>query len=291
MQEAIEAMMARAAEKTVLPLWPGDAPGIEVGVPEEESERGKFFNIRNPGLTVYDPPADRRNKGAVIVCPGGGYGIVSCINEGYPIAEWLNELGFKAYVLKYRLPATEGVDYRHPVPLRDLQEAIRIVRSNALIENRRCDRVGVIGFSAGGHLAASAMTRFGSPIDPDPVSCRPDFGMLIYPVISFCDETLCHVGSRDNLLGADASAEARRAQSPELNVAPDMPPAFLAHARDDGGVPFGNSVAMHEALNSVCVSSELHLYDKGGHGFGMGAPQYDCSEWPAAAADWLATWR
>jgi len=287
----VEEMMARAAEKPVMPLWPDDEAGIETGVPEEESERGKFFNIRNPSLTVYEPEADKANGGAVVVCPGGGYGIVSCINEGYPAAEWLNELGFKAYVLKYRLPATEGVNYRHPVPLRDVQRAIRMVRMDALLERRRVDRVGIIGFSAGGHLAASAMTQYELPIDEDPVSCRPDFGILVYPVISFRDEALCHVGSRDNLLGPDASPLEWADHSPELNVTADTPACFFAHARDDGGVPFGNSVAMHEALHACGVSSELRLYNEGGHGFGMGAPEHDCSQWSAEAAEWLTPWR
>jgi acetyl esterase/lipase len=289
--DTIEARMMRAAEKTVVPLWSDSEVGIDTNVPEEELEPGKFCNIRNPTLTIYEPSADRANGGAMVICPGGGYGMVSCINEGYAVAEWLSDLGFKAYVLKYRLPATEGVNYRHPIPLRDVQCAIRSVRMDAILERRRCDRVGIIGFSAGGHLAASAMTQYDSPIDDEPVSCRPDFGILVYPVITFRDETLCHTGSRDNLLGPDASPVEWADHSPELNVTADTPACFLAHARDDEGVLFGNSVVMHEALRACGVASELRLYEQGGHGFGMGAPEHDCSQWSADAAEWLTPWR
>jgi acetyl esterase/lipase len=291
MQGEFEAMMERVEKRRVVPLWSAAEPGIDTAAVEGEASRGQFNNIHNPGLTIYEPAEGRANGGAVVVCPGGGYGMVSCINEGYPIAEWLVGLGFKAYILKYRLPYTEGVNYRHPVPLKDAQRAMRMVRGTALDEHRNPTRVGIIGFSAGGHLAATALTQFDSPVDPDEVSCRPDFGMLIYPVISCCDDALCHTGSRDGLLGPDASEEERRAQSPELNVAANTPSIFFAHARNDGGVPFGNSVVMQEALRDAGVPTELHLYEEGGHGFGMGAPEQDCAQWTEAAAGWLVDWR
>jgi len=291
MQDDMEAMLERAAEKEFVPLWPATEPGIDAAAVEDETSAGQFRNIRNPGLMVYKPKFGKANGASIVIFPGGGYGMVSCINEGYPIAEWLTGLGFTAYIVKYRLPHTEGVNYRHPVPLKDAQRAIRMVRGTALDEHRSPVRVGVIGFSAGGHLAAAALTQFDPPVDKERITCKPDFGMLIYPVISFCDDALCHAGSRDGLLGPDASEAERRAHSPELNVTADTPPIFFAHARNDGGVPFGNSVVMHEALHDAGVPTELHLYEEGGHGFGMGSPEHDCAEWTQAAVRWLVDWR
>jgi acetyl esterase/lipase len=282
------AAMRRAADKPLTPLWPADTEGIDAAARPEDVAPGKFRTIRNPALIVYEPPPDTANGEAVVVCPGGGYSFVSCINEGYPVAEWLCALGFRACVLLYRLPATEGVNYRHPVPLKDAQRAMRMVRRGDAGAGQIPLRVGIIGFSAGGHLAAAALTLFADPVDPDPTPCRPDFGILVYPVISLHDRTLYHGGSREALLGPDATPEALRAVSPELHVGPDTPPVLLVHARDDTAVPYGNSVVLHEALRAAGVPSALHLYDRGGHGFGMGAPGDDSAAWPETAAAWLA---
>lgn len=250
-----------------------------------EAEPGKFCDIHAPTLLEYLP--DKRNGASVVICPGGGYGMVSCINEGYPVAEWLAGLGFCSYVLKYRLPNT-CPEYRHPVPLGDLQRALRMVRGFAARDGLRVDRVGVLGFSAGGHLAATALTLFDEPVLDEETSCRPDFGLLIYPVISFVDETCVHRGSRGNLLAENQSPELLRKLSPELNVTANTPPLFLAHSRDDGGVPFRNSELLHEACQKAGVPSELHLFEQGGHGYGLGRPEHDASQWPARATDWLA---
>jgi acetyl esterase/lipase len=270
-------------------LWPADAPGIDTLAVEQERPDGpgRLTNVRNPALLVYEPEPARRNGTAVVVCPGGGYGMVSLANEGYPIGEWLAGIGVCAYVLKYRLPCTTGVNYRHPVPLSDLQRAIRMVRRSAKEKGIRQDRVGVMGFSAGGHLAATGLTFFHEPVHRDEVSCRPDFGILVYPVISFLDDGLCHKGSRDSLAGPDASREVRTRLTPFCQVAADTPPVFLAHARNDGSVPCGNSERMFCALREKGVRTELRIYEQGGHGFGMGNPTHDSSRWPAAAEAWM----
>lgn len=281
--------MARAmAEQPVLYLWPTDRPGIDPDAAERQTNPLKFSNIRNPSLTIYEPPDETRNGTAAIICPGGGYGMVSCVNEGHPVALWLNSLGVSAYVLKYRLPGTPDADYHHPVPLADLQRAIRLIRSSV---GERCldpNRIGVVGFSAGGHLAAAACTLFDQPVDADPVSCRPDFAVLVYPVMCLTDEKVYHGGSRANLLGDRVSdSDLCTLLSPNLQVTPRTPPAFLAHAKNDGAVPYQNSVLYHEALIEAGVATELRLYERGAHGFGMGEPHQDASQWPGAAADWL----
>lgn len=274
-------------KKQIIPLWPDGTPGV-TNDPEHESAPGQFNIIRNPTLTFYPAPGTTDPASCVIICPGGGYGIVSCINEGYPIAEWLNGLGISAFMLKYRLPGDRAMDYCHPVPLADAQQAIRLVRRNAAGFNIKPDRVGVMGFSAGGHLAAMAVTAFERPVAISSDSCRPDFAMLIYPVIAVAED-FAHRGSFQNLAGSrTGDAALQRALSPHLNVTAATPPIFLAHAKDDKCVPYANSVAMHGALQAAGVDSSLHLYTSGGHGFGLGKPEHDSAQWPQAAARWLA---
>lgn len=287
MDDAVEIRDA-FERQPVFAIWPADKPGIDPNAAERQDNPLKFSNIRNPSFTIYEPPAEARNGTAAVVCPGGGYGMVSCINEGHPVALWLNSLGISAYVLKYRLPATPDANYHHPVPLADVQRALRLVRGSARERGLNPDRIGIVGFSAGGHLAATACTLFDQPVDPDPVSCRPDFSILVYPVMCFVDDSIYHGGSRAALLGPDIeNGELCGLLSPNLQVTAQTPPAFLAHAKSDGAVPYQNSVVYYEALKAAGVPTELHLYDEGGHGFGMGNPEHDCSKWPAAAADWL----
>jgi acetyl esterase/lipase len=202
------------------------------------------------------------------------------------VGEWLRGLGISAYVLKYRLPHTKGADYRHPVPLSDLQQAIRLIRRSAESRGIMRDRIGVLGFSAGGHLAATALTLFARPVHESEISCRPDFGMLIYPVVSFVDPC-AHGSSRDGLAGRDADPKRLRLLSPECHVTSATPPIFLVHARNDNCVPYRNSVLLHEACLANGVEAELHLYARGGHGFGMGEAHQDASAWPRRAEGWL----
>ena len=239
-----------------------------------------------PRLTIYRAEADKMSGAAVIVCPGGGYGGLAH-HEGEPVAQWLNTLGITSYVLKYRL-GSHG--YRHPVELGDLQRAIRTVRSKASEWGVDPKRIGVLGFSAGGHLASSAVTHFdegdSSAADPiDKVSSRPDLGILIYPVITMTDP-YTHKGSRQNLLGADPDPKLVDLMSNEKQVTPQTPPCFLVHTADDSAVPVENSIQFVLACRKNKVPVELHLFEHGPHGFGLGNDP-TLKTWPSEAARWL----
>lgn len=269
---------ARAAQP-VIPLWPNGAPGA-LG-----DERKDI-----PALTVFVPEAETRTGTAVIICPGGGYARLADDHEGRQIAEWLNSIGVTAFVLRYRLP---GDGYRHPVPLTDAQRAIRVVRSRAGDWDIRPDRIGILGFSAGGHLASTAATHFERPVSTgdradavDATSCRPDFQILIYPVISM-DASITHKGSRDNLLGKEPSEELVRLLSNELQITEKTPPAFLVHADDDKAVVPDNSIRYYLGLRKVNVPAELHIYLKGGHGFGMRPSAGPAAAWAELCRQWL----
>jgi len=238
-------------------------------------------------MTVFLPEEDKAGGAGVVVCPGGGYHIVSYEKEGRKVAEWLNSIGVAAFVLKYRLPSTEGVDYSHPVPLKDAQRAIRVVRERAVEFGVDPGKIGICGFSAGGHLAATAGTLFEKPVEAADVSCRPDFMILIYPVVSFSDEDIVHKGSRRNLIGENASQDLKVLLSPEKQVTTNTPPAFMVHSSDDGTVDERNSVKLYKALRKTGVPAELHIYKEGGHGYGLGREGTDSSNWPKACAAWL----
>ena len=248
---------------------------------------GCLGHIPEPTLTYF--PARKGSGTAVIVCPGGGYGKVCYGKEGIAIARWLNTLGVAAFVLKYRLPA-EG--YIHPVPLQDAQRAIRLVRSSAGKYGIKPDRIGIMGFSAGGHLASTTGTHFdqgdATADDPvDSVSCRPDFMILLYPVITF-EEPYAHMGSRHNLLGERRDDEQMvKGLSNNLQVTPRTPPNLLAHAKDDTKVPAENSISFNRACNEAGVLSELKVYEKGGHGFSLGREGTDSMQWTTDCENWL----
>jgi acetyl esterase/lipase len=257
------------------PLWPDGPPGVAKDAP----------GLR-PTLTLYSPAPDKKTGAVVVVCPGGGYG-GHADHEGRPIAEWLNGLGVTAVVLKYRL----APDSQHPAMLQDAARAIRTVRANA--ESWKIDpkRVGVLGFSAGGHLASTIATHFdaGDPNASDPIdrlSSRPDRAILIYPVITFLPP-YTHGGSRKNLLGANPSKELVESLSNELQVTKDTPPTFLAHTDQDSAVPPENSLLFALALRKAKVPVELHVFEKGQHGLGLGRPGFAFSEWPQLCAKWL----
>ncbi|MBN1765180.1 MAG: alpha/beta hydrolase [Sedimentisphaerales bacterium] len=264
----------------VVPLWEDKIPGA-LGSKEKDV----------PVLMLYIPAPDKATGAAVVVCPGGGYGHLAMDHEGEQIGQWLESIGVAAFVLRYRLPAN---GYRHPIPLLDAQRAIRTVRFNAAKWNIQPDKIGIMGFSAGGHLASSAGTHFNNPVvlegtqsdGIDGVSCRPDFMILIYPVISMQPE-ITHGGSRDNLLGKDPSAELVDLMSNEKQVTKQTPPTFLVHASDDKAVLPENSIRFYQALLKAGVPAEMHMYLKGGHGFGTRASAGRASQWPMPAEGWM----
>jgi acetyl esterase/lipase len=241
-----------------------------------------------PTIHVHLPPSDKANGAAVVICPGGGYGGVMMSYEGHDIARWLNTLGVAGIVLHYR----HAPKYQHPVPLEDAQRALRTVRARAKEWKIDPKRVGILGFSAGGHLASTAGTHFdhGVKNPPDSVdaeSCRPDFMILVYPVITMTGP-YAHTGSRRNLLGDNPDAKLVDALSNEKQVTDKTPPTFLAHTSEDTAVPPQNSVLFYEALIKHKVPAELHIYEKGPHGLGMDRrPDLPFSSWPKRCAAWL----
>ena len=256
-------------------LWPQGAPGA-LGDTEKDQ----------PSLTPW--LAKNPNGQSVVVCPGGGYGALAMDHEGKQIAQWLNSQGISAFVLKYRL----GPKYRHPVMLQDVQRAIRTVRAKATEWKVDGQRIGVWGFSAGGHLAATAATHFdaGKPTDADPIErmgSRPDFAILAYPVMTFTQEEFVHKGSRRNLLGDTPDPQLVELLSNEKQVTKETPPTFLFHTNEDTGVPPENSVLFYLALRRAGVPAELHIYEKGPHGVGLAWSDLALSSWPARLADWL----
>ncbi len=268
--------VARAQPRTEI-LWPDGAPGA---LGAEEKDR--------PRLQIWSPPKKRAARTAIVVCPGGGYGNLALGHEGREIAEWLNDLGVVAAVLEYR---HRGKRYGHPSPMLDAQRALRWVRSHAAELGVETNRVGMLGFSAGGHLASTVGTHFDAgnsdAADPvDRVSCRPDFLILGYPVISFT-APYTHAGSRRNLLGDDPPDELLRKFSNELQVTPETPPTFLMHTSEDQAVPPENSVAFYLALRQAGVPAELHIYERGRHGVGLAREVPGANQWPAACAAWL----
>jgi acetyl esterase/lipase len=263
------------APKTEL-LWPKGAPGA---IGSEERDK--------PSLAVYLPPAEKANGTAVVICPGGGYGFLAKDHEGKQPAEWLNSLGVAAFVLSYRISPR----YHHPAPLQDAQRAIRTVRARAKEWNVDPNRIGIWGFSAGGHLASTAGTHFddGDPKSEDPidkVSCRPDFLILSYPVITFTDSAM-HRGSRDNLIGKEPDPKLIEDLSNEKQVTAKTPPTFLFHTNEDNGVPPENSVLFYLALRKAKVPAELHIYEKGAHGVGLAPKDEVLSTWKERLGAWL----
>lgn len=276
---AIGALLAyaQASGPKVELLWPDGAPGA---AGNEDADR--------PTLTIYLPSTGGVGTG-VVVCPGGGYGTLAMDHEGRQIAEWLNQRGVAAFVLKYRL----GPRYRHPAPLQDAQRAVRFVRLRAEEFGIGPDRIGIWGFSAGGHLASTAGTHFdaGDPQAADRIdrmSSRPDFMILAYPVISFTTE-YTHRGSRNNLLGPNPDPQLVENLSNEKQVTPQTPPAFLFHTDEDKGVPPENSILFYLALRKAGVPAELHVYQRGKHGVGLAPQDPVLSTWPDRLDGWLRT--
>jgi acetyl esterase/lipase len=257
-------------------LWPGGAPGAQGNE-----------DIDQPSLAPYIVPAGRGTGTAVVVCPGGGYRGLAMDHEGDQVAKWLNSLGVSAFVLKYRL----GPKYHHPVELGDAQRAIRTVRTKAAEYRVAPDRIGIMGFSAGGHLASTAGTHFdaGNAAAADPIDragSRPDFLVLGYPVISFTTP-YTHKGSLQNLLGDNPDPKLVESLSNELQVTAQTPPTFLFHTTADTTVPVENSVLFYLALRKAGVPAEMHIYERGPHGLGLATLDEALSSWPSRLAAWL----
>jgi len=266
-------------------LWPDGVPHrIEDGSQEEITKNGGTMRvgmIHDPELYAFPAPAATNTGAAVLICPGGGYHIVAIEHEGFDVAHWLNTIGVSAFVLKYRL-----APYRHPIPLLDAQQAMRIVRDRAEEWGVDPERVGVMGFSAGGHLASTVLTHGDRPVCTGNtlgcVPCHADFAILGYPVVSLVNSQVAHKGSGRNLLGDDPSEEQRAELSAETQVTADTAPTFCFHAKDDTGVPYANSTLLAAALAEVGVPAEVFLMEDGGHGFGMRR-----TDWAQPLADWL----
>lgn len=275
------------AQQTI-PLYSGDIPN-NLSVPDEEvvNASKSVNNVSRPTLSIYLPPKDIANGMAVVVCPGGGYGGLVMKREGYDVAESLNKLGIAAFVLKYRLPSDKNNKDKSIAPLQDAQQAIRIVRQRASEWGIKPDRIGIIGFSAGGHLASTTGTHFTKAYidNPGDISLRPDFMILVYPVISFSD-SLGHKGSRERLLGPSASTEQVRLFSNELQVTTQTPPTLLLHSADDKVVLIGNSLQFYLALLRNGVPASMHLYPTGNHGFSISPAKED---WFEQCKTWLKT--
>ncbi len=278
----------------ILPLYPKGIPNSKP-VPDKEKrevrENGMHIisDITVPTLTVFLPASPASTRTAVVICPGGGYHINAIKHEGLDIAKKLNEWGIAAFVLKYRIPSDASMINKEIGPLQDAQQAIRMVRENAKKWNIDPGKVGIMGFSAGGHLASTVATHFNKALIPDAqnVNLRPDFLVLGYPVISFTD-SIGHIGSRDNLLGKSPSMQKIREYSNELQVTNETPVTFLIHASDDKVVLPFNSIAFYESLIRHNIPAELHIYERGGHGFGMDNPTTE-EDWMNTLRNWLVS--
>lgn len=281
---------ATAQNQPTLPLYAGPIPNSRPSQVTEVVEQQANGNLRisqvvQPTLMVFQPATP--NGTAIIICPGGGYTRLAIDHEGYDVARQLTEWGITAFVLKYRLPNDASQQDKSMTPLLDAQQALRLVRQRAREFGVQPDRVGLMGFSAGGHLAATAGTQFATPLGNRPhTTVRPDFLVLLYPVISFTDG-LTHLGSRTSLIGENPTPERIGQHSAELQVTGRTPPVFLVHAQDDAAVPVQNSLRFYEACLRHHVPAEMHLYPQGGHGFGMHNPSTK-DAWMDRLRNWLA---
>ncbi|WP_080054203.1 alpha/beta hydrolase [Spirosoma aerolatum] len=269
-----------------IPLYTGAIPNVKASeVNEIKRADQSVSNVVRPTLTLFLPAKEKATGTAVIVCPGGGYETLVMKREGFDIAEAFAKIGVTAFVLKYRLPSEKTMIDPSIGPLQDAQQALRTIRQRSTEWGVDPNRIGIMGFSAGGHLAATAGTHFQKPVidNPESINLRPDFMILIYPVISLSHE----IGSektRKNLLGMSPSPELIRLYSNELHIDKTTPPTFLTHAGDDSKVPVKNSLVFYEALQQNGVPANLHIYSKGEHGFGK-TPAFD--EWFGRIHQWM----
>ncbi|AQG81308.1 alpha/beta hydrolase [Spirosoma montaniterrae] len=282
---------ARAQE--VIKLWPDNAiPNAIAGASiTEKSEAGndgilRVSQVSVPTLTAYLPPKDKATGAAVMICPGGGYWILASGHEGEDIARWFNGMGVTAFVLKYRLPDSTIMTNPHEVPLMDAMQGMKLIRQNASRYGIDANKIGVMGFSAGGHLASTLSTHYHRGPNASE-QAKPNFSILVYPVVTFGDNA--HTGSRDKLLGKlKKSSDMVAYYSNELQVTSQTPPTFLVHSQDDKAVPVENSIGYYRACLKNGVPVEMHLYPTGGHGYGLRTAKFgSLNNWPDACRAWL----
>ncbi|SFS58398.1 alpha/beta hydrolase [Lutibacter maritimus] len=281
------------AQNQTIPLWSGEIPNAKIVTNYNEIKVFKdsiFYSTSNvtlPTISVFLPKEVKSNGTSIVICPGGGYSHLAIDKEGFKVAKWLNKLGITAFVLKYRLPNDLIMKNKIVGPLQDAQEAIRYVRRNAIKWNLNSEKIGIMGFSAGGHLASTLSTHYMDKVYDvtDTVSAKPNFSILIYPVISM-NSKITHKGSRNNLLGEKPTNALIEKYSNELQVNSNTPKTFLIHATDDKVVPVENSINYYLALKNNQVSAELHLFENGGHGFGLGVEETS-KGWTTLLQNWL----
>jgi acetyl esterase/lipase len=286
-------VMTRIYAQDAAPLYDNKIPNSKPAPNKEKSEKGDGWTmvtaISIPTIQYYPAPDNVATQTAVIVFPGGGYHKNAIQHEGHDIARKLNEIGVTAFVVKYRIPDDNTMVNKEIGPLQDAQQAIKHVRENASKYKINPDRIGIIGFSAGGHLASTAGTHFKKSQIPNEknTNLRPDFMILVYPVISF-QKDIAHMGSRENLIGKNPSPEKIAHYSNELQIRSDTPPTFLIHASDDDVVVPANSIRFYENLLKHLVKAELHLYQSGGHGFGLKNPTTS-DDWFERCKNWMVS--
>jgi acetyl esterase/lipase len=282
------------AQTLTLKLWPDGIPGSKTDasyiekITTTDGRITRCEKVVTPDLTVFLPAPEKANGAAVLICPGGGYGVLAFDHEGNAIAKWLNDNGIAGIILKYRLPSDQIMIDKSIGPLQDAQEAMRIIRRNAPEWKIDPKKVGVIGFSAGGHLASTISTHYTEKVYDvkDNTSARPDFSLLIYPVVSL-DTTITHRGTRNNLLGMNPDTKQVQRFSNELQINAETPPAFLVHSADDKAVPVMNSIGYFRGLQKNNIPAELHVFQKGGHGYGLSPNGGTESSWPGLCIKWL----
>lgn len=288
------AVVILPAQPTTWPLWPEGIPcanNLESEIKHDPEIGRRISKVHQPEMVAFLPSKATATGASVLICPGGGYTILAWDWEGVEIAKWFNSIGVAAFVLKYRLPHWESEECRSQVALMDAQRAVRLIRSKAKDLGIDPAKVGVMGFSAGGHLASTLSTHFDTG-DKNAInkveqfSCRPDFSILMYPVITM-DSSFAHMGSRNNLIGENPTDDQIEYFSNELQVTNETPPTILFHASDDKGVVPENSLAYYSALIKNEVSASLHIFESGGHGFGLATKFETAARWPEICKEWM----
>jgi acetyl esterase/lipase len=282
------------SQTVILKLWPEGIPGSKNDpsyvekITTTEGRVTRCEKVVTPDLTVFLPAPEKANGAAVLICPGGGYGMLAFDHEGNAIAKWFNDNGVAGIILKYRLPSDQIMVNKSIGPLQDAQEAMRVIRRHAAELKINPVKIGVIGFSAGGHLASTLSTHYAEKVYEvkDNTSARPDFSLLIYPVVSF-DSAVTHMGSRNNLIGINPDEATVKHFSNELQITPDTPPAFLVHSADDPAVPVMNSIGYFKGLQKNKIPVEMHIFQKGGHGYGLAPNGGTQSSWPDLCINWM----